>query len=141
MRSSNRRGLQATLAVIGGVATLAGANGVLRGAAEVFGGGPVSARVDSEYRFYASWYPVFGVLLLRAARQPENERLIVRAGAAGFLLAAGGRLLSIRKLGPPNALQKTLLGLEVVLPVVIVPWQERVSREARLSVLAASPPG
>ena len=141
MRSSNRRGLQMTLATIGGVATLAGANGVLRGAAEVIGGGPVSARVDSEYRFYASWYPVFGVLLLRAARQPEEERVVVRAGAAGFLLSACGRLLSIRRLGQPNALQKVLLGLELLIPAVILPWQERVSRDARLSAVAATPRG
>lgn len=118
-----RRGLQVVLASIGAVATVAGGSGVLRGAAEVKGGGPVSAPVDSEYRFYAAWYPVLGVLLLRAARRPEAETTIVRACAAGFFLAACGRVLSIRKLGPPNSVQKLLLGAEFVIPAVVVPWQ------------------
>ncbi len=117
------------LATIGAVATVAGAHGVARGAGEGGGGGPVSARVDSEYRFYAAWYPVFGVLLLRAARAPEREALIVRAAAAGFLTAACGRMLSIRALGPPNALQKILMGLEFTIPPLVVPWQAVVARE------------
>jgi hypothetical protein len=127
----SRRGLQATLAALGAVATVAGANGVVRGAAEVSGGGPVSAAVDSEYRFYAAWYPVFGVLLLRAARAPEDEAPIVRAAAAGSLTAASGRLLSWRVRGQPNRLQQVLLGLEIVIAAVVVPWQRSVARTPR----------
>ena len=122
-----RRGLQTVLTAIGVVATVAGASGVLRGSAEVKGGGPVSAPVDSEYRFYAAWYPVLGVLLLRAARRPETETAIVRACAAGFFLAACGRVLSIRSLGAPNSVQKFLLGAELVIPAVVVPWQSAVA--------------
>jgi hypothetical protein len=95
----------------------------------VVGGGSVSARVDSEYRFYASWYAVFGVLLLRAARQPERETLTVRAGATAFLIAACGRVLSLRELGQPNFLQKVLMALEFAIPAVIVPWQEQVAAD------------
>jgi hypothetical protein len=102
---------------------------VLRGAAEVTGGGPVSARVDSEYRFYAAWYPVMGVLLLRAARAPEREAVVVRAVGAGFFTAACGRVLSLRSLGPPNTLQKVLMAVEFAIPVVIVPWQAQVARD------------
>ena len=127
----SRRGLQALLAVIGVVATLAGARGVLKGSAEVLEGGPVSANVDSEYRFYASWYHVLGLLVLRAARRPESEATIVRACAGGFLVAACGRVMSIRSVGQPHALQKVLTGLEFAIPVVIVPWQTRVARESR----------
>jgi hypothetical protein len=138
---TSRRGLQATLAAIGAVATVAGTSGVVRGSAEIIGGGPVSARVDNEYRFYAAWYPVFGVLLLRAARQPEREALIVRAAATGFLIAAGGRVLSIRKLGQPNSLQKVLMALEFAIPAVIIPWQAKLggNRQGPLSARGAAP--
>src|SRR5256885_9670931 len=36
-----------------------------------------SANVDSEMRFFASWYAVLGVLVLCAARRPESETTIV----------------------------------------------------------------
>lgn len=128
---TSRKTLQAALRGLGAVATIAGANGVLRGAGEVHGAGSVSAPVDSEYRFYAAWYAVFGVLLGRAARAAETETTIVRAAGLGLLTAAGGRLLSIRKLGPPSNGQKVLLALEVVIPAVIVPWQARIARRQR----------
>jgi hypothetical protein len=125
---TSRTTLKAALRGLGAVATVAGASGVLRGSGEVHGAGRVSAPVDSEYRFYAAWYAVFGVLLGRAARAPEQETTIVRAAGIGLLSAAAGRLISIRKLGPPNNGQKLLLALEVVIPAVIVPWQTRVAR-------------
>ncbi len=127
---SGRRSLQAVLAVLGAVATVEGARGVVQGARQVVDGGPVSANVDSEYRFYSSWYHVLGLLLLDASRRPESETRLVRACAGGFLLAACGRALSIRSLGPPHRVQKILMALEFAVPVVVVPWQGRVARAA-----------
>jgi hypothetical protein len=101
---------------------------VLRGAGGVLEGGPVSANVDSEVRFFASWYAVLGVLVLKAARRPESEAAVVRACGAGFLLAAVGRVLSMRSAGRPHWLFRVLTGVELAVPVVIVPWQRRVAR-------------
>ena len=125
-----RRGLQLALVGVGAVATTFGALGVLQGGRGVLRGGTVSANVDSEMRFFASWYAVFGVLVLRAARRPESEAAIVRACAAGFLLAACGRVLSMRALGPPSPVFKVLMGLEFAVPAVIVPWQLAIRRAA-----------
>jgi hypothetical protein len=122
----NRRGLQVVLGVMGSIATAAGVRGAITGAAEVLEGGPVSANVDSEYRFYAAFYPVIGVLLLRAARAPESETVVVRAASAGFLLAACSRALSVRRLGRPHPLQQTLMLIEFVVPALVVPWHTRV---------------
>lgn len=124
----SRRPLQILLSVIGAVATGAGGRGVVRGSAEVLGGGAGSPSVDSEYRFYAAWYAVFGVLLLGAARRPEESASVVRACGAGFFLAACGRLLSMRALGPPHRSQKVLTAIELVIPAVVVPWQRRLAR-------------
>jgi hypothetical protein len=129
-RWSSRSGLVGLLGTLGVVATVEGTRGVVQGARQVVAGGPVSANVDSEYRFYSAWYAVLGVLLLRAAPRPEQEAAVVRAAAGGFLLAACGRLLSIRTAGPPHPLQRGLLGVELVLPAVLVPWQARVSRRS-----------
>ncbi len=126
----NRRGFQLALAGIGTVATAFGALGVVQGASGVLNGGTVSANVDSEMRFFSSWYAVLGILVLRAARRPESEATIVRACGAGFLLAAGGRILSMRALGPPSTLFKVLMGLEFAVPAVIVPWQAAIRRVA-----------
>jgi hypothetical protein len=122
----SRRNLQILLRVLGGVATAAGTRGVVLGASEVLGGGPVSANVDSEYRFYASWYPIMGVLLLRAARHPDRETVVIRACAAGYFFAGSARLLSIRTRGLPHPFQQFLMALEFAIPVVVVPWQHRV---------------
>jgi uncharacterized protein DUF4345 len=88
----------------------------------------MSANVDSEYRFYASWYHVMGLLVLRAARRPESETTIVRACAAGFFIAACGRLLSVRAVGQPHAFQKVLTGIELAIPAIVLPWQAKVAR-------------
>ena len=130
----SRGALRVALGTMGGVATVMGASGVLRGAAEVIDGGPVSANVDSEYRFYAAWYHVIGLLLLRAARRPEEESTVVRATAGGLLVAAGARVLSIRRLGRPHRFQLVLMGLEFAIPAVLLPWHSSVvarSRRAR----------
>src|SRR5215207_5196764 len=79
--SSGRAGLVGLLTAIGAVATFEGARGVVQGTHQVVAGGPVSANVDSEYRFYSAWYAVLGVLLLGAARRPERETRLVRACA------------------------------------------------------------
>ncbi|MCI3948374.1 MAG: hypothetical protein K0R11_308 [Acidimicrobiales bacterium] len=128
MATRSGRRLGALLTAVGAVASFEGARGVLQGARQVVDGGPVSANVDSEYRFYSAWYAVLGVLVLGAASHPEREARVVRATAAGFLAAACGRALSARSAGPPHPLQRALMAVEFALPVVLVPWQARVAR-------------
>jgi hypothetical protein len=72
---------------------------------------------------------VLGFLLLRAVRRPESEATIVRACGAGFLVAACGRALSMRALGPPSTVFKVLMAIEFAIPAVIVPWHESVRRQ------------
>ncbi|MBA2624058.1 MAG: DUF4345 domain-containing protein [Acidimicrobiia bacterium] len=131
----SRRGLQVALATIGSVATGFGAAGVAMGAHGVMGGGRVPANVDSELRFFAAWYTVLGILVLGAARRPESAAATVRACGGGFLLAACGRVLSMRAVGPPSTLFRVLTGVELAVPAVVIPWQGRVRRR---SIPAAS---
>jgi hypothetical protein len=135
-----RRGLQTVLTAIGTVATAAGGDGLVRGGASVLGGGRVSANVDSELRFYAAWYAVIGVLVLRAARRPEAETAVVRACGAGFFVAACSRVLSWASVGKPHLWFRILTGLEFAIPVVIVPWQHAVRRQSTAVLDEVSPP-
>jgi asparagine N-glycosylation enzyme membrane subunit Stt3 len=125
-----RSGLRLVLATIGTVAATFGTLGVFTGGGGVLNAGSVSPNVDSEMRFFASWYAVLGYLLLRAVRQPESEATIVRACGAGFFLAACGRVLSMKRLGPPSTVFKVLTAIEFAIPAVIVPWHEAVRRQS-----------
>jgi len=118
------------LASIGTVAATFGTVGVLKGSGGVVNGGRVSPNVDSEMRFFAAWYAVLGLLLLRAVRRPESEATIVRACGAGFFLAACGRVLSMKAVGPPSTLFKVLTAIEFAIPAVIVPWHEAIRRRS-----------
>lgn len=106
------------LRAVGSVATFAGARGVLVGAAEVPGDRSASANVDSEYRFYAAWYFVFGLLLLRATDRRSFDQVMARACAVGFGAAATGRIASAFRVGPASRRQQVLLAVELV----IVSW-------------------
>jgi hypothetical protein len=133
-----RRGLQTVLRLIGAVAAVEGARGVLQGTGQVIGGRSAPANVDSEFRFYASWYCVLGVLLLQAARRPEAATVTVRATGTGFLVAACGRVLSMRSRGRPHPSQRLLMAAEFTIPVVIVPWQTSVARRVGKGVRGPS---
>jgi hypothetical protein len=131
----SRRLLQVHLFVLGTVATVFGLQGVLtgvRGVREHRHGVDLRGRggrnVDSELRFFAAWYALAGALLLRAARRPEAATATVRGTSGALWLAALGRVLSLRAAGRPHRTYLVLLGIEVALPLVTVPWQARVAR-------------
>lgn len=125
-----RRGLQVALTGIGTVATLFGALGVATGVRGVRGAPPaaVSPNVDSEMRFFAAWYAAAGVLLLRAARQPEAERAVIDVVSAAALTGALGRVIGVRTSGRPDPLFLGLLGVEAVIGATLPPWQRAVAR-------------
>jgi hypothetical protein len=148
-----RRRLQIVLGLVGTTACVAGASGVLTGARGVLVPGSrtrspgdevvgrssaaaedlVSPEVDSELRFFAAWYCVGGLTMLRAAAHPDTSGAAVQITAAGWLLAALGRVLSVRQKGRPHAIYLALTGLEFAIPAVLVAWQRQVQRQVRLS--------
>ncbi len=124
----SRRGLQLLLTVLGLVAVTFGTLSALLGAVSVEGVVEAPASLDSELRYYAVWYVMAGVLVLRTVRRVEAETTLLRIVCAALFAGGAVRLLSIASVGTPHAAYLWLMGLELGLPVVIVPWQAAVAR-------------
>ena len=107
---------------------VAGAAGVVLGGQTVFEPGSISPNVDSEMRFFAVWYSATGLMLLIAARDVARWSSLIRVVAGAFFVAGLARLLSWATVGRPHWTQLVLMGLELVLPAVIVPWHAAASR-------------
>lgn len=127
LRRDDPQAFGVALSALGALAAGAGGRGVLRGAREVAGPTPVPAAVDSEYRFYAAWYLLNGVTLMRVASRPRAARREVRLFSLGLWTAAAGRLLSLQQAGRPGRGQLGLLGLELALPLLLLRWQARLA--------------
>ena len=112
------------LGLLGGVACVAGTDGVVRGSRGVLRrvGSEPDASIDSELRFFAAWYVVAGALMARAAQAPERDAATVRVVAVGWIAAALGRVLSLRAVGRPHPLYTGLLAAEVTIPVLLLRW-------------------
>jgi Domain of unknown function (DUF4345) len=129
--AETKRGLRILLTIISTVMLVAGSLSVVFGASSVLGAGDVTAEVDSEMRFYAVWYVVAGAFLLHATRRVESETWTIRLIAAGFFVAGCSRILSWVAVGRPHASQLILMVIELILPLVVIPWQASIARRAR----------
>ena len=101
---------------------------MILGAESVIGAGGYSATLDSELRFYSVWYALTGAALLRASRRLTSEATTIRAVSVALFLAGCTRVLSLITVGRPHDFTLVLLALELVIPLVLVPWQAAVSR-------------
>lgn len=116
------------MVLLGAGACVAGAATVLLGAGSIIGLASLTPTADSEMRFYATWYVLAGVLAIRSARRVEDETFTIRVLFGGLFLAGCARALSLAVVGRPHAFSVVLMALELVLPLVILPWQAAVAR-------------
>jgi hypothetical protein len=81
---------------------------------------PFTPTVDSELRFYAPFWVLYGAGLVWVARGLA-ERLRWVPPLAGLFFAGGvGRLISLAAVGPPHPAFTMLMVIELVLPAVFV---------------------
>lgn len=78
-----------------------------------------SSNVDSELRFYAALWLAFGVLAIRAARDPAVSGSPTPWLALVLFLGGMGRLWSLLAVGAPHPFFMILMGVELTLPPVI----------------------
>jgi hypothetical protein len=126
---TSRRHLQRAIVAVAAVPIATGAVSILFGSAVIPGGGSPSAGVESELRFYAVWWVGAGVFLASLAPRIEERGRALRAVCALLVLGAVGRMLAIFDAGWPPAMFVVLLGLELVVPLVLVVWHVRVMRK------------
>ena len=91
--------------------------------------GVVTPDVDTEMRFYAVWYAAAGIALLRAIPRIETSASIVRWVGTAFFIAGAARALSWIAVGRPHTQFVVLMVVELLLAVVIVPWQAAVRKD------------
>lgn len=122
-----RTALQVLLVALGLVAVVAGLVTVFTGAGSIPGDNPATPNLESELRFYATFWTGFGVLALYAARRPERETLLLRGLSLFLFLAGTARLFAWLASDRPDTQLLVLMGLELTLPLFIVWAQARIA--------------
>lgn len=81
--------------------------------------------LDSQNRFYGAVFAIYGVILWMAASDLKRYGPILKAALWVFFIAGLARFLTIVQLGWPAPAVVILLGLELVLPLIMLVWQHR----------------
>ncbi|ATE64769.1 DUF4345 domain-containing protein [Rhizorhabdus dicambivorans] len=129
---TERRLLQATVAVACLVPILAGLDGVLRGAA-MAGLKDPPADLDSHFRYLSGIFLMLGFAF--ASTIPAIERRGSRFRLLGAMVVMGGlgRALGWLLTGAPGWEHRLGLGMELIVVPLLMLWQARVERSARRS--------
>ena len=117
-------------ALLGSVALIAGLAALLVGPELVPGVKDPSANLDSEWRFFATWYATAGAVLLATVPRVETSAVVIRVVTAAFFVAGGSRAISIAVVGAPDTQFVALMVVELALGPVLVPWQAAVARKS-----------
>ena len=125
------KGLTRTLYVVAVVPIVAGALTVFLGADSVPSPGDPSPNLESELRFYSVWWIGAGLFLIWLAPRVAERTLEVRVFSGLLFLSGVSRVFAALDTDWPSTGQLILMGLELVLPVVLVTWQARVARSLR----------
>jgi Domain of unknown function (DUF4345) len=126
--SFGRRALRGLFYVGGGVATAAGLHTVVAGARSIAGQELANPAVESELRFYATFYAAYGLFALRVAPRADRDTRGVRAVAGAVFLAGLARAGGWLAAGKPHNTQLALLAIELGAPAPVVAWQARLAR-------------
>jgi hypothetical protein len=92
--------------------------------------GPVSATLDSEYRYTHAMYFAAAPVLWATVPRVERQTTALRVVAGGIFLGGLVRLLSWREVGRPHPAVLGAAGLEILGVPVLLAWQHRVARLA-----------
>jgi uncharacterized protein DUF4345 len=129
-RTRGRRFLRAFFYTGGVVATSAGLHTMIAGARSIVGERRANPSVESELRFYATFYVAYGLAALRVAPRADRERLNVLALAALLFLAGLVRAGAWLAAGRPHPFQIGLLAVELGAPPAILAAQARLGSAA-----------
>ena len=81
--------------------------------------------LDSQNRFYAVSFTIYGVLFFLAAGDLDRYRPMLKAMLWVFFAAGLARIVSISVVGMPSLLILVLTAIELILPPVLLVWLKR----------------
>jgi hypothetical protein len=117
------RGLLAVLvAIFGIVCAVIGLAHIVLGPHAIWGAVPVNATMDSEDRFYATYFIAFGVAIAWASRDLVARERLFGVLLLVFFLGGVARIVSAVMVGLPNGLFIFLGSLELILPPLFWFW-------------------
>jgi Domain of unknown function (DUF4345) len=129
-RSSSRRGLQRTLAVLAAIPMASAVGEIARGAQGVPGGSPeVVPTVDSSLRYANVFKFAVGPVMWSQLGRVEQSSAVTFALSTIFV---GGlaRVRSWQQRGRPHTIAVSAIALETVGVVGLLLWQRRLSSKA-----------
>ena len=115
----------AVLGIASGAATIAGGSHIIPG------DGRPSPSIESELRFFATWWLAAGVFVAWVLRDLERRGRELRAFLALVVLAGIARALAWADAGRPATLFVVLMVIELVLPPPVAVWHARVANLRR----------
>lgn len=122
-----KRALQIFLVLFGAIVIAISLAHLAIGHDAVMGGSDVNATSDGEDRFFAGIFLGFGAALIWGARDVEHKFVLISALSATFFIGGIGRLLALLFTGTPHPFFVAMLVVELVLPVIVVLWADRVA--------------
>ena len=129
------RRLRAFLYLFGAVAIVAGAWTVVAGSESIPAAGDLNANVESELRFYATWWIAAGVFLVWLAPRAAEQTRALRVFCALLALAATARVFAVIETDWPSTGQTVLMSVEYALAALLPFWQALVrARDPRAAL-------
>jgi Domain of unknown function (DUF4345) len=123
----SRRVLQAVILLLSLLPLTFGSLGILFGADRLNSGTPVSADLDSQYRFLSAWYLGLAALAWWIVPRIEQQTSLFRILCVAVFLGGIARLLTIQIVGWPQTHFLVVHAAELLFPLLIV-WQARISK-------------
>lgn len=134
-----RRGLQIIVAAVGFILVFRMAlPGAILGAEWVAGGADFNALMDSEVRFLSILAGGLGAILFWIIPRIERATALVDIIMAATFVGGLLRVVSYFQVGVPPSKAMIATAIELVVPLLVIPWQRSVARDqpaSRVGVL------
>ncbi len=127
---SEKRCLQATVALLAAVPVLAGFEGVLTGPGFLRAQAPWPADLDSHLRFLSGVFVAVGIAWYSCIPDIEQKTERFRLLAALTFCGGLGRFASLMAAGPPTTGHRYGLVAELLIVPALVLWQTRIAKRA-----------
>ncbi|MFQ5639249.1 MAG: DUF4345 domain-containing protein [bacterium] len=131
----SRRFLQIVLGVLSIIPVLSGITGMFLGIGKFFDTVPRTielityASMDSQNRYLSAIWLGYAVIVWWIIPTIERHMHLFRIMMACIFLGGLARLYSFFVIGTPKSLYFILIGLELLVPLILIPWQTYVARQ------------